>query len=95
MAIKGALTAFISYLCEAVMPDNEVPPSKLNSALSVVSGASYGSLIGAGLAATLTIVFAPAIAIPAIVTILGAGAGAALGYAHRPSASSQEERPVH
>lgn len=67
---------------------------KMSSALSIVSGASYGSLLGAGLAAGLTVVLAPPVAVPALVTIAGGGAGALVGYFTRAAHAAKEAEPA-
>src|SRR5437588_9084280 len=49
---------------------------KLSSALNAAAGASYGAFAGAALAAAVTIALAPPVVVPALLTVLGSGAGA-------------------
>ncbi len=79
----AALTGFVSRFYEAVMPHEEWAPNdpKLSSALSTVSGASWGTLIGSGVAAvTLAAIGPVAIAVPSLITLAGGGIGALGGY---------------
>jgi len=59
---------------------------KLSSALRTAAGASYGALIGAGLAAAVTIALAPPVVVPALLMIFSSGTGAVLGYMFRHTA---------
>ncbi len=53
---------------------------KLSAVLRTAAGASYGVLVGAALAAAITIALAPPVVVPALLTLVSSGAGALLGY---------------
>ena len=67
---------------------------KLSSALRTAAGASYGALIGAGLAAAVTIALAPSVVVPALLTILSSGAGALLGYMFHHTVDQPSRRGI-
>ena len=66
---------------EVIMKSEWVPSDpKLSAALRTAAGASYGLLVGAALAAAITIALAPPVVVPALLTLVSSGAGALLGY---------------